>query len=151
MIAAVVILAVLGIQYSLRAADLDMEGREMFRVLHEQQGWPMPTSYPTYHLGITEDTTELCRKVAHYACYSRGHVWITAALLADDAARKAVLLHENVHHLQWEKAGDSMNCQQNWERERAAYKAQQIYLSENFHKYLGVTLPVCPPEQGGPR
>jgi hypothetical protein len=144
----IAILAVLAIQYTF-GASLEDEGREMFRVLHEQQRYPMPVSYPVYHLGPTPDMPTACAKFA--ACYARGHIWIVSPLVvADERERLVSLLHESVHHLQWEKRGDAKNCQQNYDREVEAYKAQQVYISENYRQYIRVHIPVCPPEQGGP-
>ena len=124
--------------------ELTAEGRKMFQVLHEQQGYPMPVSYPEYHIGPTEDMPSSCSR--YVACYARGHVWLLAPmLLVDKQERLTSLLHENVHHLQWEKRGDATNCEQNYDREVAAYSAQQIYVSENYRQYIRVHIPPCTP------
>lgn len=145
LIAAVVIFALLlGGKCAIAVADLDAEGRELFWVLHEQQGFPMPISYPVYHAGMDGDTPRPCAHAG--GCYYRGHIWIGAALLLSERERKAALLHENVHHLQFEAHGEAKNCQQGLDNERAAYKAQQIYVMENFHiRVENRATPYCVP------
>lgn len=151
LITLIVILAVLGSKYTLAAADIEAEGHYMFRVLHAQQGYPMPVSYPVYHIGFTEDSPASCYHAI--LCYKAGHVWAsTQWVVMNERDRLATLLHEDVHHLQWEKQGNAMNCQQNWLREEEAYKAQKIYLSENYQRTTTFVLPpICRPEQGGAR
>jgi hypothetical protein len=142
--AIIVILAVLGFQYSLHAAQLDDEGREMFRLMHKQQGFPMPVSYPVYHMGFTEDMPTVC--AGFHACYVRGHIWIISlAVMLNEQERLTSIFHENIHHLQYEKSGSATTCEENYDREIVAYKAEQIFVSENYHRYTQKHLERCPP------
>lgn len=138
--AAVVIATIVAANTITHAADIRELGKEAFKALHAQQNYPMPVSWPEWRIGFDADTPAECN---HYiaspaACYQRGVIWVTPALLASgDEKLLSALVHESVHHLQHERHGDAMNCQQNLDREREAYKAQQIFMSENFHKYIG--------------
>lgn len=124
--------------------NIDTEGHEIFLALHEQQAMPMPTVYPIYHVGFDPEMPAACN-IHHAGCYYRGHIWLNATLMLSERDRKAALVHENVHHLQWLKHGEAKNCMQNLDNENAAYKATQIYLSENYHVYVSWIMPYCPP------
>lgn len=140
------LVAALLITTDCHATDLDIEGREMFKILHDEQGWPLPKEYPQYTLGITDDAPLVCKKSGR-ACYSNGRIWISRELLDNDMMRKSVILHENVHHLQQEKSGPAVTCIQNWKREIDAYHAQQTYLSDHYRIFLGLTVSIfCVPE-----
>lgn len=116
------------------------EGRALFEVMFKQQGFRMPHAYPTYSIGTTAGIPRHCERAG--GCYYHGHVWIMYPAVIGEIDRLGVLVHENVHHLQWEQYGDAHTCEENRRREIEALTAQQIYLYNNHNRNMVHVAPV---------
>lgn len=93
-------------------------------ILHLQFGMDYPQHTPQI---IMVDPASLpCRCLAGYR---QGVIYLRLGDPLDTAVMQGRVLHETVHHLQYEAGGSAKNCEEWVDREKRAIEIQRIWLA----------------------